>query len=266
VVVYLQLSQFYKDSNFFLTQVLRDSYFAEQDNFKQEQWITCTVIKRYGCTKHWWNLRLCGKSQVLYFADTNAFSWNEQQVMRMGWTEPKTGSRHQLIWSADTVMQEWRGPDLDAFYRRFAQQSAGNPLQNCTSRTLVLVLKFLLLAEFTVIFPIFVHGNSRGIIVYIEYQSVCPFVGIGSPSPPPQRVCLPPLNLKGRGATLPRVKDNSDYWKESLALCILCDNKQLSWCMFTLETSKMLPPAEREERLRKNRNHGILLRLRRGLL
>ncbi len=27
-------------------------------------------------------------------------------------------------------------------------------------------------------------ASRRGIIVYIEYQSVCPFVGIGSPPPP----------------------------------------------------------------------------------
>ncbi len=43
---------------------------------------------------------------------------------------------------------------------------------------------------------------DRTFVVDIEYQSVCPFVGIGSPHPR-KRVCLPPLDLKG-GATLPR--------------------------------------------------------------
>ncbi len=34
--------------------------------------------------------------------------------------------------------------------------------------------------------------KCRGIIVYIEYLSVCPFVGISSAPPPRKRVCLPP--------------------------------------------------------------------------
>jgi hypothetical protein len=35
--------------------------------------------------------------------------------------------------------------------------------------------------------------TRRGIIVYIEYQSSCPFVGVGSPHPlPRKRVCLIP--------------------------------------------------------------------------
>jgi hypothetical protein len=44
----------------------------------------------------------------------------------------------------------------------------------------------------------------RGIMIYIEYQSVCPFVGIGSPPPPfPVSECVSPLDPKGGGATLP---------------------------------------------------------------
>ncbi len=48
---------------------------------------------------------------------------------------------------------------------------------------------------------------------YIEYQIVCPFLGNGSPRPlPRKRVCLP-LGPKRR-----------DDWKESIALCILCES------------------------------------------
>ncbi len=40
--------------------------------------------------------------------------------------------------------------------------------------------------------------TPRGIIVYIEYQSVCPFVGIGYPHPlTRKRVCLPPWTQRG---------------------------------------------------------------------
>ncbi len=43
-----------------------------------------------------------------------------------------------------------------------------------------------------------VRFRRRGIIVYIEYQSGCPFVGIGSPHPLPRtRVCIPPWNHRG---------------------------------------------------------------------
>jgi hypothetical protein len=60
-------------------------------------------------------------------------------------------------------------------------------------------------------------------IQYLEYKSVCPFVQIGSPSPLSRKRLW---NLKGgrqhslagegsRGA-------NSDDWRDSLALCVLC--------------------------------------------
>ncbi len=66
------------------------------------------------------------------------------------------------------------------------------------------------------------------IIVYIEYQSVCPFVGIGSHHPlPRKRLCLPPWTQRGERATLACGwggvgGPSSDEWTESLALCILC--------------------------------------------
>ncbi len=57
----------------------------------------------------------------------------------------------------------------------------------------------------------------------MEYQSVCPLVGIGSPHPLPASECVSPLGPKGgedqhslavRGWGVP-----SYDWKESLALC-----------------------------------------------
>jgi hypothetical protein len=35
----------------------------------------------------------------------------------------------------------------------------------------------------------------RGIIVYLEYQVVCPIVGIGPPTPSPASECVSPLGL-----------------------------------------------------------------------
>jgi hypothetical protein len=62
-------------------------------------------------------------------------------------------------------------------------------------------------------------------MLYLEYQSVCSFVRIAFvPSP----VCPRPGKrgvqhlLAGEGAE----GANSDDWRESLALCILCDSKQ----------------------------------------
>ncbi len=52
----------------------------------------------------------------------------------------------------------------------------------------------------------------RGIIVYIEYQSVCPFVGNGSLYLlPRKRVCLSPLGPKeGRSNTPMRLRGWGD--------------------------------------------------------
>jgi hypothetical protein len=62
----------------------------------------------------------------------------------------------------------------------------------------------------------------RGIIVFIDYQSVCPFVGTGSPSPSPRKGVW----TQREGSTLAYGLGsgggaNSDDWKKSLALCIL---------------------------------------------
>ncbi len=44
-----------------------------------------------------------------------------------------------------------------------------------------------------------VFGVRKGIIVYLEYQTVCPIFGIGSPPP---RVFIPPWTQRGGGGEL----------------------------------------------------------------
>jgi hypothetical protein len=62
-------------------------------------------------------------------------------------------------------------------------------------------------------------------IQFVEYQSVCPFVGIGAP-PPRKRERLPPWTQRGEEQHSFAVEGvggpNSNDWKESLLLCILC--------------------------------------------
>ncbi len=71
-------------------------------------------------------------------------------------------------------------------------------------------------------------AGSRGIILYREYQSVCSFVRIGSAHPhlPPASVCPLPRGTKGEGQHSLAGEEaggaNSDDWRESLALCLLC--------------------------------------------
>ncbi len=71
-----------------------------------------------------------------------------------------------------------------------------------------------------------INFSHRGIILYLEYHSVCPFVRIGSAHPPPASECVPPFNLRG-GQHSPAGEGmggpNSDDWRESLALCLLYD-------------------------------------------
>ncbi len=64
--------------------------------------------------------------------------------------------------------------------------------------------------------------------IYKEYHSVCPLVGIGT-LPPPSHAseCAPPPQAKGGRAHSPAGEGwgspNSDDWRKSLALCLLCD-------------------------------------------
>ncbi len=68
-----------------------------------------------------------------------------------------------------------------------------------------------------------------GIIQYLEYHSVSPFVRFGSPAPFfPLASVSPLLNQGGGDNTRSRVRGqgrggaHSDDWRESLALCLLC--------------------------------------------
>jgi hypothetical protein len=61
-----------------------------------------------------------------------------------------------------------------------------------------------------------------------EYQSVCPFGGIGSPHPRPASECGRATLACRWGAGGP----SSDDWKESLALCILCVSSLGLWVSF----------------------------------
>ncbi len=62
------------------------------------------------------------------------------------------------------------------------------------------------------------------IFVYLEYHSVSLLFRIGTPIPSPANECVPP---PGWGHTRLRVRGsggpNSDDWRKSLALCLLCD-------------------------------------------
>jgi hypothetical protein len=79
----------------------------------------------------------------------------------------------------------------------------------------------------------------------MEYHSVCPLVGIGTPPPPPLprgSVPLPPPGTKGEGAHSPAGEGvgcpNADDWRKSFALClysvgytILRRNNTVTWAL-----------------------------------
>jgi hypothetical protein len=83
--------------------------------------------------------------------------------------------------------------------------------------------------------------SRRGIILYLEYQSVCPFVRIGSLRPLSRKLQCPPLGTEGgerqhslvvEGAGVEGVA-NSDHWRESLALCLFCASSSQLLYIFT---------------------------------
>jgi hypothetical protein len=93
-------------------------------------------------------------------------------------------------------------------------------------------------------------ASRRGIIVYIEYQSVCPFVGIGSPPPPPPQASVSPLLDPKGGWSNTRLRmrgPNSGKYTESLALFIFCEASYINIHTCT----------HREETYRTEREFGI---------
>ncbi len=70
--------------------------------------------------------------------------------------------------------------------------------------------------------------HCRGITLYLEYQSVCSFVRIGSPAP--SSSVTPPPGTRGGHHSLAGEEvggANSDNRRESLALCLLCGKYSL---------------------------------------
>jgi hypothetical protein len=71
------------------------------------------------------------------------------------------------------------------------------------------------------------YSPGHKVHIYTEYHSVCPLVGIRTlPSPSLASECAPPPQPKGGRAHSPAGKGwgspNSDDWRKSLALCLLC--------------------------------------------
>jgi hypothetical protein len=68
--------------------------------------------------------------------------------------------------------------------------------------------------------------STKYVHIYLEYHSVCPLVEIGTPHPLSHECAPPPPPTKGGGHTRLRVREwrspNSDDWRKSLALCLLC--------------------------------------------
>ncbi len=65
------------------------------------------------------------------------------------------------------------------------------------------------------------------VLIYTEHHSVCPFVGIGTPPTTLPQASVPSPPPKGGGGNT-RLwlwgwgSPNSDDWRKSLALCLLC--------------------------------------------
>ncbi len=76
------------------------------------------------------------------------------------------------------------------------------------------------------------YGVKHTVLISIEHHSVCPLVGIGNPPTPIPQASVPYPRTKGWGAHSPAAEGvwgspNSDDWRKSLALCLLCGVKAL---------------------------------------
>ncbi len=72
--------------------------------------------------------------------------------------------------------------------------------------------------------------ENQKVHIHLEFHSVCPLVGIGTPNPSHTSECVPP-EPKGGGAHSPAGEGwggpNSEDWRKSLALCLLCVKRTL---------------------------------------
>jgi hypothetical protein len=73
----------------------------------------------------------------------------------------------------------------------------------------------------------FFYVVDHKVHIYLEYNSECPLVGIGTPTPFPASECSPPPQTKGGGAHSPAVERAGESQfrrmeKRRLALCLLC--------------------------------------------
>ena len=81
-----------------------------------------------------------------------------------------------------------------------------------------------------------VVGWIHKVLIYIEHHSVCPLVGIGTPPPLLPQASVPsPADQRVGGHTRLRLKGwgspNSDDWRKSLALCLLCAAADLPYAV-----------------------------------
>jgi hypothetical protein len=74
-------------------------------------------------------------------------------------------------------------------------------------------------------------GRRHKVRIYKEYHCVCPLVGIGPPPPLSRKRVFPsPPEPKGGEAQCSPAGEgwgspNSDDWRKSLALCLLCGRR-----------------------------------------
>jgi hypothetical protein len=83
-------------------------------------------------------------------------------------------------------------------------------------------------------------SHDRKVLIYTECHSVCPLVGIRTPPAPiPQASVPPPPGTKGKGEHSPAGgvwgSPNSDDWRKSLALFLLCGHDSAVSVIYLLQ-------------------------------
>ncbi len=99
----------------------------------------------------------------------------------------------------------------------------------------------------TVMHPFYITITTKYSHIYIELHSVCPLVGIGTPPTPLPKASVPlPLQRVGGGHIRLRLcgwgSPNSDEWRISLALCLLCVHHRQSCGVLSSWEGRATPP------------------------